>query len=179
MEILARLNPKHQQYNSISPGTSGDSLTGLDVAAALSMAKLRPLAYHYARAKYALDEQSRIELFRCLVNVVKRKWGDQRAEIVAYLTITRNVDSNRCRKCNGTGMNNKFKPCRKCDGSGMYIATDAETARIMGITRQAYGVRWAGRVIEMDRIMANTDQQVRSGVRWALREPGLAQDDQD
>jgi hypothetical protein len=171
VELLARLNPKTQSYDSISAGTANTALSGLDIAAALSMAKLRPLAYHYARAKYALDEQSRIQLFKCLVNVVKRKWGDQRAEMLAYMTITRNIDSNRCRKCNGTGYNRLAKPCKKCGGSGIYIPSAAENARVMGISQQAYSKTWAERVTEMDRVMTLTDQQVQSGVRWALREP--------
>ena len=80
MEILAKLNPAAQKYDTISSGTSGLALSGLDIAAALSMAKLRPLAYHYARAKYALDTQARLELFKCLVNVAKRNWGDNGGE---------------------------------------------------------------------------------------------------
>lgn len=172
MEILARLNPKSQSFDSMAPGTSGDALSALDVAAALGMAKLRPLAYHYARAKYALDEQSRIELFKCLVNVVKRKWGDQRAEIVAYLAITRNVDSNRCRKCNGTGMNARFKTCRKCQGSGVHIQSDAEISRHLGIARQNYNRDWSARITEMDRIMAQAEAQVIWGVRRVLNRAG-------
>jgi hypothetical protein len=170
VEILAKLNPASQRYDSISHGTSKDGLTGLDVAAALSMAKLRPLAYQYARAKYALDEDARETLFLMLINVAKRKWGDDRAEYVAYLTITRNIDSNRCRSCHGTGFNRKAKPCKACNGSGVYQATDAQNARVMGISRQAYSKTWAERVTEMDRIMTVTDQQVRSRVGWALRE---------
>lgn len=171
MEILAKLNPAAQKYDTISSGTSGLALSGLDIAAALSMAKLRPLAYHYARAKYALDKQARLELFKCLVNVAKRNWGDNRAEMLAYLAITRNIDSNKCRKCNGTGYNSVAKPCRKCEGSGTHISSHTEIAKVMGITQQAYSKTWVERVTEMDRIMTITDQQVRVSVRWALREP--------
>lgn len=169
MELLARLNPKTQSYDSISAGTAGTALSSLDIAAALSLAKLRPLAYHYARAKYVLDEQARVDLFKCLVNIVKRKWGDERAPMVAYLTIKRNIDSNRCGKCNGTGYNRLAKPCKKCGGSGIHIATDAENARMLGIARQNYSKTWPARIAEMDRIMALTNRQVITKVRWALR----------
>ena len=179
MELLARLNPKTQSYDSISAGTAGTALSSQDIAAALSMAKLRPLADHYARAKYALDERARADLRECLINIISRKWGEQRAEALACLTIKRNIDSNRCSPCNGTGYNRLVKPCKKCGGSGIHIPRDADNARALGVIRQRYSDTWADRVLEMDRIMTNTDQQVRSGVRWALRETGPAQGDQD
>jgi hypothetical protein len=176
MEILARLNPKHQQYDSVSPGTGGDAVTGLDVAAALSMAKLTPLAEEYARARYALDEQAREMLHAMLANIIKRRYRqtsgpkitDPQAESLAYLVITRNVDTRRCRKCNGTGYNREQKECRTCRGSGVYTASAAQNARVIGVSPQAYGQSWAKRVADMDTLVAELDRQVKSGVRRAL-----------
>lgn len=176
MEILARLNPKHQQYNSISPGTSGDSITGLDVAAALSMAKLSPLAEEYARAKYALDEQAR-EIFQAMMtNVIKRRYRqksgprltDAQAESLAYLIVTRNVDTKRCRKCNGTGYTRTQKQCRACKGSGIYTPSDAQNARVLSVSAQSYQQCWKQRVQDLDLLVGELDRQVKSGVRRVL-----------
>lgn len=176
MEILARLNPKHQQYNSISPGTAGDSITGLDVAAALSMAKLSPLAEEYARAKYALDEQAR-EMFHAMIgNVIKRRYRqkvgprltDVQAESLAYLIVTRNIDTRRCRKCNGTGYTRTQKECRWCKASGVFVPSDAQNARTINVSAQSYQQCWKQRVQDLDLLVGELDRQVKSGVRRVL-----------
>lgn len=155
---------------SRSPGGGSgrpvNPLTAEDVAAALSYSHLTPLAYELARAKYTLDMRAR-EAVREYIYWAVTKWAEDskvnQAELSEIL-LEEHIDSKRCKRCNGTGLNRRMKPCKACDGTGIPKVSDASKARRLGISRQYFARVWKDRLAYISQQIVNADNSVLEAV---------------
>lgn len=99
------------------------------------LARARPIVSAYARAKYALDEDSKVNLVCMMYN----EWTDEDDDVtfrMCVLAVNEAIDHGKCRTCKGRGKfvtDDKQIECQACKGTGEVRWSEKYRRKYVGV----------------------------------------------
>ncbi len=164
---LQRLNLKSPSWQR--SGAAFQALGWEDIAGALSMGKLSPIATTLARAKFCDDHQQRKLLLVLITEQVlelatKEQWQCRQAMLVkiARLACHELFSAHHCKTCSGRGINLHGLSCRYCHGLGRLPMTAAGRYRFASIDKRNWERRWQSRYERIYRQLCEEENQLLS-----------------
>lgn len=130
--------------------TSLNKVTGIDISAACSYAKLtepqRAFIWYLFTHDYVSLQSLRFEVFNLAHRMAAHNgWSNSLlVSGMAKLVITEVTQSSICEACNGTGTQHQ-RDCTPCKGTGRRNIRDAGRAAELELTLHAYRRTWAAR----------------------------------
>lgn len=170
---LLLLNIKSPSWHH--QGGSHNSLGWEDVAQALGMGNLSPLAHTLGRAKYCEDPDCCQQLLAQVQTLVtglalKQRWrcrSDVPARLARLATHEAMADT-RCSACDGRGVNRRQQSCRYCEGSGREPMKSAERYHYAGIDKRNWERRWQRRYEAIFSLLCDAENQLLGHLAWQL-----------
>jgi len=149
--ILARLNPANVRFDVGRGGIP--ELTQTDIAAACQ--GLVPGAWYLGLVKYAgaVGAVKNLEIAAWMLAAdlaAKHEWkvvrGKPYLRSIARMACATVIDPHRCKKCCGTGLNERMRACSICAGSGVITEISLRSlAKIAEIPVESFRTVWAPR----------------------------------
>ena len=174
---LLLLNPKSQSWSPVSGFSTSHSqkLRWEDVASALSLGKLSPLAYYLIRAKYCQDETCIEQLLPLVQKEATRlareeKWrtgGDWLLKL-SRLACLEALDSMLCKRCSGRGYNLIGKACPTCRSYGRKPMSARGRYQSIGMDKRNWERRWDGRYERLYQVLCNAENKALAHLNYQL-----------
>lgn len=172
--------------DSVGHDTSGQGLTGVDIAAALSLAKVTRVEELMIRYIYAHDFGVYDEMVLAIHTAASVKWltswnWRMAPDMFKRLTdaaIIESLEPRICITCKGIGRfqvveAQPFVNCQTCDGVGRIRPTDKERARRCGVKADNFRHHLANRYVKLLSFVQAVPQEAERKIRKALRTSGL------
>lgn len=147
--MLLLLNPKQRSLDHIPGGYN--QIGWEDVAAALGMGNLDPLAYYLGRTKYCQDERAKQTLLNLMTQYAQflaesNKWRTSTERLIrlCHLACQELIESPICKKCRGTGKVLNIT-CQYCNSEGYVRKSERSKYLFVGIDKRCWARRWKER----------------------------------
>lgn len=171
--------------DSVGHDTSGQGLTGVDIAAALSLAKVTRVEELMIRYIYVHDYGVYEEMVRAIHLAAFEKWRESwnwRMTPFLFLRLTdaaiiESLEPRICITCKGVGSfqlsdAQPFVDCQTCNGVGRIKLTDKERARRCGVKADNFRHQLASRYVKLLSFVQAVPQSGERKILKALRMGG-------
>ena len=152
-----------------------------DVAAALGMGQLSPLAIELGHAKYCEDDDSCQKLLQLMKEVAQQqakvnKWRAHKNLLprLAQLAVYEMLSSQLCKCCRGLGITKRGVTCTDCKGQGRQPLRAAERYHFAGIDKRNWERRWQSRYEVVYGCLCDAESQLLSHLSWQLNDGSTA-----
>lgn len=146
-----------------------------EVASALSLGNLHPLAATLGRAKYCEDPACCQQLLKAVQTLVAKQAKTQkwrcRSEMparLAQLATHEVLHITQCEACGGRGSNKRMQSCGSCHGTGRSPMKSAERYHYAGIDKRNWERRWQARYEGIYLTLCDAENQLLGHLAWQL-----------
>lgn len=176
LEILKKLTPNSPQFGTTGGGHK-NSLSSLDVAAALAYTGIDELARSWVEIKYQKSTEEQIQVIESrvindilLVECVRQlvNWPVDKMIYLCDIAIRAELLPNKCHMCNGVGHINAIE-CSECLGTGNIKESDTAKGKRLGMSSTAYKKTWHDREMELRLVLQGWENEADYRLNKTLR----------
>ena len=156
----------------VNDGGGHASLRADPMLIAGAMAGLSELQRELMHAKFMLEYRAHERLVLIFAGQIRRKFDlpPVKAIGVSLAAVHCVVYGTACRACTGSGMMSLRRACPRCEGIGMVPVSDRERAKVAGIDRETFRLKYAEIADNAENILRNAESAALASIRKELNE---------